>query len=158
MKGLKNIEYGERCKTDEDGNTVRIGSGCEKEDDPRPLVFHFNPEVFSVGESFNLELKKIENLDRFRINEDSINIPMKVYPEFKIIHTVPANGSQSVLAGGGLYMCTNVPLKEPEGGYVDEYSHAEGYVVYGKMDKSKYISRKHSYVKCNEGEFETWFQ
>lgn len=158
VKGLERIEYGKRCKTDENGNTVRLGSGCEEESDTRTLVFHFNSEAFSTGESFSLELKKIETPDGFRINADPITIPLKTYPALEIIHTVPANGSQSASAGGGVYMCTNAPLKEPEEGYVDEYLHAEGYVVYGKMTKSRYIERKHSYVQCNEGEFETWFQ
>jgi len=158
VKGLDRIEYGERCKTDENGNTIRLGSGCEEEADTRALVFHFNPEVFTLGETFNLELNQIETPDGFRINADPITISLKTYPALEILHSVPSNGSQSASAGGGVHMCTNVPLQEPEEGYVDEYLHAEGYVVYGEMTKSRYIERTHSYVQCNEGEFETWFQ
>jgi len=158
IKALKNIEYGERCKTDESGNTVRLGSGCEMESDMRTLIFSFDADKFTTGESFDLDLKKIKTPDGFQINADPINIHLKTYPALQIIHTVPENGSQAASVGGGMYMCTNVPLKSPEEGYVDEFIHAEGYVVYGKMQKTRYIIKKGSRDQCNGGEFETWFQ
>ena len=46
----------------------------------------------------------------------------------------------------------------PEEGYVDEYLHADGYVIYGRMERTRYITKKYTYDKCNSGEFETWFQ
>ncbi len=158
VKGLNRIEYGERCKTDENGNDISLGSGCEKETDTRTLIFHFNDSDFSVGESFNLELKKIKTLDGFQINTDPITLPLKIYPTLQIIHTIPENGAQAASSGGGVYICTTVPLQEPENGYVDEYLHAEGYVIYGEMSNTRYIEKKYSYDQCNEGEFETWFQ
>jgi uncharacterized protein YfaS (alpha-2-macroglobulin family) len=158
IKGLKNIEYGERCRTDEKGNSVRLGSGCDMEDDKRTLIFSFNADTFTTDESLNLELKKIKTPDGFQVNADPINISLKTFPSFQILHTVPENGSQSASVGSGIYMCTNVPLKSPEEGYVDEFLSTEGYIVYGKMQKTRFIERKSSWDQCNSGEFETWFQ
>jgi len=76
VKGLRDIAYGERCKTNESGETIRVGSGCEMEDDKKTLIFTFNADHFSTNESFSLELRKIETPDGFRINADPINLSL----------------------------------------------------------------------------------
>lgn len=157
VKGVTDIKYGERCKTDENGNTVYLGRSCEKEENKSVLVFSFRPEAFSPDESFTLNLKQIKTPDGFEINTEPIDVHLRTYPELRLIHTVPANGSQSASIGDGMYMCTNVPLRPPEEGYVDEYLHAEGYVIYGKMERSWLIEGNWG-KKCDIGEFQTWFQ
>lgn len=153
-KGLKNIAYGERCKTDAAGNTIRLGSGCEKEDDKRNLIFTFNPADFSTDESFNLELRKIKTPDGFQVNTDSINVPLKTYPSFQILRTIPDSQSDGAPLDG-MYVCTNVPIADPDEDGLSSYVVTDGYIVYGRWSQSRYLYTAARYNRCQVGEFET---
>jgi hypothetical protein len=152
VKGLRSIEYGERCKTDDAGNTIRIGSGCEMEADRSTLIFSFNPDTFTTGEQFELELKKIRTLDGFQINTDPINLPIKTYPSFQILRTVPANGSTEA-ALNEMYVCSNVPLNASEGDGLAAYT--QDTIVNGTWSRSRYINPDRTSDWCQSGEFQT---
>ncbi len=154
VKGLKSISYGERCKTDENGETVRLGSSCEKESDTKTLIFSFDPSAFGVGEAFNLELKKILTRDGFRINAEPINIALKTYPSFQIFRSLPQNQSASADLDG-ITICSNTPLQDPKDDGLDSYVQTDGYIVFGRWSNSFYVESKNTYNKCEAGEFET---
>ncbi len=157
IKGLKSASYGERCKTDENGEPIQLGYSCEKEPDTKTLIFAFNPDDFSTGESFNLELKKILTKDGFKINAEPITIPLKTYPAFQVFRTFPQNQSTSADLDG-MAVCSNTPLKDPEDAGLDSYVTTEGYIVYGRWSDSYLVESAgsyYSYYKCNVGEFET---
>ncbi|MBP6881471.1 MAG: Ig-like domain-containing protein [Candidatus Pacebacteria bacterium] len=154
VKGIGKIEYGERCKTDENGNEIRLGSDCEKEADKRNLIFTFKADQFAKDESFDLVLKKIETPDGFRINPDTITINLKTYPSFQILRTFP-DGQTGQAPLDSLYVCSNVPLKEPGEEGMSSYIKTEGYIVFGRWLSSQFISLKGTYDKCESGEFET---
>jgi hypothetical protein len=154
VKGLKSTTYGERCKTDEVGEPLQLGSSCEKEPDTKTLIFSFEPSAFGVGESFNLELKKILTTDGFRINAEPINIILKTYPSLQIIRSLPQNQSTSADLDG-ITICSNVPLKDPEDDGLDSYVKTQGYIVFGRWSNSLYVEPESSYYKCQTGEFET---
>lgn len=154
VKGLKEIKYGERCRVDESGEPISLGSGCEKEADTRTLIFSFNPGVFKAGESFSLDLSKIYTKEDFLINTSPISLQLVTYPEFKILSTNPNNQS----TGGslnGMYVCSNSPLRDPGEDSV-RYINTSGYIVYGRWSPSWYVSQNYgNYNGCPVGEFET---
>jgi len=154
VKGLKQIVYGERCKTDELGNDILLGSGCEMEADKKNLIFSFNAEAFAKAESFELELKKIKTPDGFQINADPINIPLRTYPSFQILRSIPSNQSANA-ALDGMHVCSNSPLKDPGEDGLSAYVKTPGYIVFGRWNDSYYIENSNPYYKCNFGEFET---
>lgn len=153
-KGIKSIEYGERCKTDEEGNPIELGSSCEKEPDTSTLIISFNAQEFGLDESFAIELERIVTKEGFRINSETITVPLKVFPAFQILRTIPQNQSSSA-ALDGMYVCSNSPLKNPEDKGVSSYIKTNGYIVFGRWSDSSYIENWSSYAKCNQGEFQT---
>ncbi len=153
-KGLKNVSYGERCRTDERGEPIRLGSSCEKEPDTKTLIFSFEQSAFSTNESFNLELKKILTKDGFRINAEPINIALKTHPPFQILRTLPQNQSESADIDG-LTICSNTPLQNPEDAGLSSYVQTDGYIVFGRWSNSSYIESENTYSRCQVGEFET---
>ena len=157
VKGSKSIEYGERCKVDENGETIQLGSTCEIESDTKTLIFSFNRDVFSTGEDFVISLKKIINLENFKINADSLTIPLKTYPAFSILKTIPDNQSTSADLDG-MTICSNTPLQDPGDAGLDSYLDTTGYIVYGRWSNSvlvDYVDYSNPYYKCQFGEFET---
>lgn len=154
VKGSKSIEYGERCKVDENGETILLGPSCEMEPDTKTLIFSFNRDAFSTGEDFSISLKKIINLDNFKINAKPLDIALKTYPTFTIIKTFPDN--QSTYAElDGMTICSNTPLQDPGEAGLGSYIDTPGYIVYGRWSNSVYVDYNNSYFKCQLGEFET---
>lgn len=154
VKGLREIVYGERCKTDEYGQEIWLGNGCEMEADKRNLILSFNPDVFSTDESFNLELKKVKTPDGFIINAEPINLTLKTYPTAQILRTFPQDQAAKAELDG-MYVCTNVPLEDPGDDGLSSYVKTEGYIVYGRWSWSRYLDAASTYNHCNVGEFET---
>ncbi len=83
-KGLRAIAYGERCKTDEQGEPLSFGSGCEKESDRKTLIFNFDANAFTPRESFAVALQRIVTPDGFRLSEDELKVPVTIYPALQI--------------------------------------------------------------------------
>ena len=154
VKGLKSIIYGERCKTDDKGEPIYLGSSCEMEPDTKVLILSFESNAFGVNESFDLELKKMLTKDGFLINAEPINIALKTYPALAIIRTLPENQSNNADLDG-LTVCSNTPLRDPGDAGVSSYVQTEGYIVFGRWSNSFYVEYPDSYYKCKVGEFET---
>lgn len=153
-KGLRSVEYAERCKTDEKGQVIQLGSQCEMEADKNNLIFSFTPDVFSTGEAFDLELKKIVTPDGFRLNPDVLKVPLRTYPRLEVVKTVPQDQS-TYAALDGMYVCTNVPLKDPGEAGVGAYVRTDGYIVYGRWSPSWYLETPSASSRCRVGEFQT---
>ncbi len=154
VKGLKSVEYGERCKTDENGETIQLGDSCEMEADGKTLIFSFLPEAFSTNELFNLELNKIFSNDGLKINAEPINIALKTHPSFQILNTLPADNSTNADLDG-LTVCSNVPIGDPGENGLGSFVKTEGYIVFGNWSNSFYVETQNPYYKCGVGEFET---
>lgn len=153
-KGLKSIVYGERCKTDEKGESIQLGSSCEKEADTKTLIFSFDSNAFQVDESFNLELDKVFTKDGFRINAEPLMLNLKMYPAFQILRSLPQNNAGSADLDG-MTICSNTPVKDPEEAGLKSYVETTGYIVYGRWSNSYYVESRNGYNKCQVGEFET---
>lgn len=153
VKGLRSIEYGERCKTDVSGEPIQLGNNCEKEADTRTIIISFDASKFSTDESFSLELKKIYTKDNFLLNANPLNVSLKTYPTFRIIST-NIEDKLSNAPVDGLLVCTNTPLKKPEES-LSQYIKTDGYIVYGRWSQSQYIEEVSSYTYCKLGEFQT---
>lgn len=155
VKGLKGSAYGERCKKDAQGNEIRLGSSCEKEPDTRTLLLTFNGDAFSKGEVFNLVLKRIYAQDGSEITAEPIVIPITTYPVFSISKTSPAQGASNASLSG-MYVCSNVPLKDPGDAGVGSYIKSNGYTVFGRWYNSFYVTWVDTNnPHCAMGEFET---
>lgn len=153
-KGIKSIEYGERCKTDEEGNVIELGSSCEKEPDTKTLIISFHAQEFSLDEDFVIELERIVTKEGFRINPQTISLPFQVFPQFRILRTIPQN--QSTSAGlDGMEVCSNSPLKDPGEKGLSSYIKTDGYIVFGRWSNSFYVEEPSRFAKCNQGEFQT---
>jgi uncharacterized protein YfaS (alpha-2-macroglobulin family) len=154
VKGLKNIAYGEKCKTDEWGDPLWQGESCEKEVDTKTLRFTFDANAFSPNESFALTLDTIVTTDGFRTNAEPIIIGLKTYPQFQIAKTFPEGGATAA-ALDGMTVCSNAPLLDPEENGLGSYVETNGYIVFGRWSNSFYVEEKNEYNKCQTGEFET---
>ncbi len=110
VKNLKNITYGESCKEDEYGNIVWQQGGCEKEEDKKKLVLHFNPTGFQVGETAPIQFERVVNREGLQLNPEKIVKNITVYPALRILKTVPANGGTNAKPES-VTLCTNSPLR-----------------------------------------------
>lgn len=160
IKGLKNIVYGERCKTDVLGEEILQGNSCEKEPDTHVLILSFDSSKITVGESLSLTLERIVTSDGFKINTETITVPVQVYTPLRILRTVPTQGDVSAPLDS-MYICTNAPLGDPGDAGMHSYLKTDGYIVFGRWTESYYVdpnSYNPSYHKCKSGEFETPIQ
>lgn len=154
VKGLKDVSYGERCKTDSRGEPIQLGSSCEKEPNTKTLIFSFEPSAFGLAEVFNLELQKILTKDGLRINAEPINISLKTYPAFQILRSFPQDQSTNADLDG-VVICSNTPLQDPKENGLASYLKTDGYIVFGRWSNSFYVESRNIYNKCGAGEFET---
>ena len=154
VKGLRSVAYTEKCRVDDSGRVINVGSVCEKETDKKTLIFSFHKDAFSKNENFSLQLEKIISSDGFRVNAESINIDLKTYPEFSILRTVPENQSINS-ALDNFYICSNTPVRDPEEAGLGSYIKTEGYIVFGNSLYSRLVTEGERDSVCKAGEFET---
>ncbi len=157
VRGKKSVVYGERCKTDEDGQEIWKGSSCEMESDPHTLIFSFESGKLGIDTPFTLELKRVFAKDGSRINPDTYTIDFRTYPPFVIKKTDPENGNTNA-AVDGMTICSTVPLRdlgEDEG--MKKYVNTAGYIVFGRWSGSSYIEPSSTWYRgpCARGDFET---
>ena len=152
--GLKDISYGEQCKTGEDGQEVRIGPECEKESNKKQIILSFKEGEFKPGQSFDVELKKVVNVNRLQINAESIKQNVKIYPELKLLRTMPGEGGKDASVTE-LVLCTNSPLKdaEPENFY-DRFKSNISVGAWYWQEAFKVVPNQGGYAKCGAGEYE----
>jgi uncharacterized protein YfaS (alpha-2-macroglobulin family) len=156
VRGLRSISYGERCKTDERGEVVQLGSGCEKEEDTKKLILSFESSAFGRGELFTLMLDEVVATDGFTLNAEPVKVELTTYPALAIYNSYPSAQSGTAPLNA-LSVCTNAPLKDPGEEGLDTYVKTDGYIVYGNWSGSRYIERKNLYTQCDAGQFETEF-
>ncbi len=155
VKGLEKVTYGERCKTEDDGQTVYLGSSCEKEQDKSTLIFDFKDDAFSVGESFTLELKKVVSADGLTLTAEPVIEYLKVYPALSIYRTDPPAGAIGADLTG-IYVCTNTPLRDPGEEGILAYVKANGYIIFGEWSDSFFVESSYYGSKCSSGQFQTY--
>ncbi|MEY3783705.1 MAG: hypothetical protein RLZZ230_27 [Candidatus Parcubacteria bacterium] len=155
VKGLRSVEYAERCKLDNEGQEIKLGNSCEKEANTKQLIFSFNEAAFNRGEEFTLELKKIKTKDGFKANTEVMPVPLKTYSEFNISRTVP-NSQTTDAALDVINVCSNTPLQEPsEEVGLSSYIKTSEYIVYGRWNGSWYIDSVSGNNVCQVGEYQT---
>ncbi|MFA6566338.1 MAG: Ig-like domain-containing protein, partial [Candidatus Paceibacterota bacterium] len=154
-KGLKNIEYGEKCLEDGDGNVIYLDSGeCEKGEDKNALVLHFDGAVFSRGEKIPIDFEEIYNASGLKVNEEKITKNITTYPALVITKTLPADG-QKKASLTEFIACSNTPIKSVA---KEEYAKSlitSGYMVFGGWEYSIYIDHSSPRYHCRIGEYET---
>ena len=115
--GLVKVEYKQKCQVAPDGEFQSSRSmsleTCEKEDDLRRFVLHFNANKLSLGQQFPIRFEKLVNTDGLTINVGTIIKNITVYPKLQILKTSPDNGDNSAHLRT-LIVCTNSPLLRPE--------------------------------------------
>ncbi len=156
-KGIRSVTYGEQCKTDDFGEVLNTGSGCEKEQNHSEVHFAFNESVFSEqtgGNTITLTLERIETKDGFTANANPVSIDLKRYPAFDILRTIPDSGTTTAPLDE-MFVCTNVPLQDPGEEGLDRFIDANSYMVFGDWSESTYITTKNNWSHCESGEFET---
>lgn len=158
VKGLKSMSYGERCRKDEKGNNIESGYECEKEPDRTILILTFESNAFAVGESFDLTLRTVFAADGTKIFDGERKETLTVYRTFSIEKTSYDSQITSTDLDGVL-VCTTVPLKNLEDDEtLKKYVETSGYIVYGRLDWSRYIDASWGaqYTgPCTFGQFET---
>ncbi len=152
--GLRSVAYADRCKVDQNNETIMLGSECEKEPDTRTLIFSFDPEKIARDLSFDLNLERLMTTDGLRVNQEPIKVPLHSYPTFNILRTLPAQGASGAPLDG-MYICTNAPIKDPSEQGLSSYVKASDYIVFGRWSNSQFVSEASPYYKCGAGEFET---
>ena len=143
IKGLRKIEYGEKCKDAEAKGYY--SPKCEKVPDQAVLVFRFDADKFTTkGETIPLMLRKIVTATGLEIKSD-LQVSLKVYPGLQITKITPANNSAKASVTG-LTICSNSPLS-PQGG--EDFKTAivsDKYIVLGEWNQP-YIQNYNSYEK-----------
>lgn len=110
---LREIEYGERCKVDEDGSYSYRRGECEKEPDTKSLHLTFDSDAFRQGETIAVEVRKLVNIDGVSVLGEPRILVAQVYPELRILRTSPEHGERNAKLEG-LTICTNTPLQKPK--------------------------------------------
>ena len=94
-ENLQEIGYGEKCRTDEEGNEIRLGNECEKEPNKNKLYLKFSSDGLGRSQEISVEFRKIFNTSGLQLNAETMIKTITTYPELRIIRTVPAGGSQA---------------------------------------------------------------
>ncbi len=153
-KGLKKIEYGQKCKEIDKGG-YNYYATCEQISDKATLIFSFDQsELVTPGESIPLNLKRIVNAEGLTLNTEALSVPLRVYPKLEIKKITPSEGAR---AGSitELVVCTNSPLKPQTGLAFSDAVKANGYIVLGRWSSS-YLQTPNSYYSnppCENGEY-----
>lgn len=150
-KGLKKIEYGEKCQG-EDGNNYL--STCKKIDDKSQLIISFDPGVYKRGERVPVTFERLVNTGGYQVNDRSFAVNLAVYPELRITKTTPAGGATEASLKD-LVICTNVPLKMQEAKEFYKNVKANKYLVFGRWD-NPYLNYDSSYYQsrfCDIGDY-----
>ncbi len=160
VKGLADINYGEKCAGVEQVNKYgyygSYGAPCEKVSDHSQLVFTFDSGAkFKRGEQVPITFSKIVNAQGFQINKEPITVLLTVYPELQILRTAPADKQ----VGGSLrefVICTTVPLKEKDAADFSRDVKSDRYLSFERFNPSYRVDINRGYnEKCNPGEYST---
>jgi len=142
-KGFTKAEYGVQCKRENDSDYSVV---CEEIPNKKKVILSFNPAVFSKGEAFNINFKKLVNTEGLTLNKELLTIPFKIYPELKV-YSVKDQGKLTHLT-----LCTNSPILEKNS--KDFYTSfiTDGYVVFSRWEGA-YKETQSYEGSCNVGEY-----
>ncbi|MDO8553137.1 MAG: alpha-2-macroglobulin family protein [bacterium] len=130
-KGLKNIEYGEKCE--EENSEGYYSKSCKKVKDKSQLIFTFDASVYASGEKVPVTFERLINAGGYQVNTEPIVTELTVYPQLRITSTTPANNTDGASVKD-LILCTNTPLKELDGKKFHAAFKANKYMVFGRKD------------------------
>lgn len=150
-KGLKKIEYGEKCQ---EGDSGTYNNPCKEVEDKSHVVITFNASVYARGEQVPVTFARLVNTGGYQVNEKSIVTNLTVYPQLKITSMVPATGSANASVKD-LVLCTNVPLKVQSAKEFYQNFKANKYIVFGRWD-NPYLQSDNTYEKpmpCAVGDY-----
>ncbi|MDO8518378.1 MAG: MG2 domain-containing protein [bacterium] len=139
-KGLKKVEYGEKCQENDDNN---YSSTCKKVNDKSQLIVSFDPSAYARDEQVPVTFERLTNTGGYQVNAIPVIVNLTVYPQLRIIKIVPTNGSTDVSVKDFI-VCTNVPLKAQEAKEFYQNFKANKYIVFGRWDNS-YLQTGNSY-------------
>lgn len=152
-KNLRDIQYGEKCKRDENGEEIRIGDECAKEIDKAKLVITFNPAGLANGERIPLMFEKIVNVAGIILNPQAIIKTIITYPKLVILRTSPeSNAKASSLEE--LKVCTSTPLTPAEEDTFKERLKSNYTVGLWNWNDPHRIKDVKEKTPCKVGEFE----
>ena len=155
-KGLAQIEYAKKCeeKDEEDNSSFyKTSSECKKVDDASKIIISFNSNEFSLGESFNVEFKKIYNEIGLKLNTEIIRKSVTVYPKLKIFKIIPNETDGASLTE--MVICSNTPLQSKTSENYKEAIETDGYLVFVRWRSSYKASSGYynSSSPCSAGEY-----
>ncbi len=153
--GKRGVEYGTRCKRDDQGETVMKKGECEKEEDTKKLILSFNENTLKEGLSFPVIFNKIYTTEGFRVNEEPLSFDVRTFAPLEIYRIVP-DTEERAAALDKMIVCSNSPLKDPGEKGLPEYISSSNYIIYGGWNHSRFIEAKGEYGGvCEAGQFET---
>lgn len=152
--GIKNIEYGEQCRLDENGNPIYLADSCEKESNKKQLIISFNESDLKPGQNVPISFEKVINLKGLQINSESVKKEFTVYPPLKILGSYPAGQEQSADL---TYMeiCSNSPLVDAQ---VDTFPKMfKSNISVGKWDwqQAYRVESQNQGGKCAPGQYDS---
>ncbi|MCK4781436.1 hypothetical protein KAS79_00725 [Candidatus Parcubacteria bacterium] len=110
VQKLKHIGYGEKCK--DETQTISSNIECEKIADKKKILITFEQEKIGLGETLEINFKKIVNLSNLTINREPIIKHIISYPKFKLLKTSPENNSSQTNLTEFI-ICSNSPISAP---------------------------------------------
>ncbi len=156
-KGVTKIAYGQKCAEAAPGEEVELNNNdCKKVDDLMSIVVGFDPNVFTMGETSTLLIKKLVNTDGVVLNTTMLGESFTTYPKFAIVRTTPADGSTNASLKG-LQICSTDPLVTPS----DEefYKKIRSNMMIGRWNWSRsFLVRPSPYLQpesCPVNTFQT---
>ncbi|MCK5510048.1 Ig-like domain-containing protein [Candidatus Parcubacteria bacterium] len=163
---LVSIEYGEKCKEQENDYYYAKMDECEKIPDKARIRLTFQSDKINYSENLEIIFKKIINSDGLQINKEKIIEYANVIPKLRILSTIPANNagsSQHKLAISGnnmltlLIICSNSPLNSPAKEDIDYYLTIRPDYEYKSWSRPVLVPKNYTgnYYKCARGTFES---
>ncbi len=166
---ITSLTYGEKCpdtgEQGEKGESFFYSDvPCEKVPDKRTVLLTVDKSKFTLGDTFQLVLKRIVNMEGLTINPDVIRNDIKLPPVLKVRQptngvVVPAYGNITTLES--LVFCSNSPIEKNYGKTAPGVTATPGFEKAPTWNKSMLIPEpipeniSVGYYVCNPGEFQT---
>lgn len=151
---LRDIQYGERCRRDANGEEMLDTRTCEKEPDKTLIFLTFEPDAFVNGEQIPVTFKKLVNMQGVSLIAEPIVRGLVTFPKLVIRKTSPETGTKGAILTE-LKFCSNTPLKMPE--EKEFYNKVRSNITIGKWNwnESHRVTQPYPGSPCLSGEFET---
>ncbi len=154
---IKNIEYGEICKLDENGNQVYLTDSCEKEPNKKQLFITFNENDLKPGQNVPISFEKVVNLKGLQINSESVKRDFTVYPTLKIFSSYPKDQEQ-VAGLTFMEICSNSPLVDAQADSFSKMFKSNLSVGKWNWQEAYKVQPLDLGSKCSAGQFDSRIQ